>query len=109
MGASESVTPSLYPEAVAASRTASRAASSGLLQNVLTAIEIVADFLTCIFGILAAYFLAPSFYLSGAARYPMREAVAVSLSISLLAVLLLHRNGVSRGSRGLLQIRETER
>jgi len=109
MGASESVTPSLYPEAVAASRTASRAASSRLLQNVSTGIEIVADFLTCGFGILAAYFLAPSFSLSGATHYPMREAVAVSLSISFVAVLLLHRNGVSRGSRGLLQIRETER
>lgn len=109
MGASESVTPRLYPEAIAASRTASRAAVSGVLQNVLTAIEVAADLLTCTFGILAAYFLAPFFYLSAQTHYPLREAAAVSLSVSFVAVLLLHRNGVYRGSGGLLQIRETER
>jgi exopolysaccharide biosynthesis polyprenyl glycosylphosphotransferase len=73
------------------------------------AIEVMADFLTCAFGILAVYFLDPSLYTGGQIQYPLREAAAVSFGISSFAVLLLHRNGAYYGSSGLLQIRETER
>jgi exopolysaccharide biosynthesis polyprenyl glycosylphosphotransferase len=75
----------------------------------LATVEVVADFLTFAVGILAAYCLDPSLYIGGQIQYPLREAAAVSLGVSLFAVLLLHRNGASLGSSGLLQIRETER
>lgn len=109
MGASESVTQRLFSEALSASLPESRATSLGLLQKVLTVVEIAADFLICIFGVLAAYSFALPFHMGGQGRISFREAAAVSLGISLLAVFLLHRNGGYGGGRGLLQIRETER
>ena len=109
MSASESVTSRLYAETLAASRPESRATSTHLFHSVLAAIEVVADFLTCAFSTFAAYLLDPSLYTGGQIQYPLREAAAVSLGVSLFALLLLHRNGAYHGSGGLLQIRETER
>ncbi|MGC1784512.1 MAG: exopolysaccharide biosynthesis polyprenyl glycosylphosphotransferase [Acidobacteriaceae bacterium] len=109
MSASESVTSRLYAETLAASRPESRAISTHLFPSVLAAIEVVADFLTCAFGIYAAYLLDPSLYIGRQIRYPVREVAAVSLGVSLIAVFLLHLNGAYRGSGSLLQIRETER
>lgn len=109
MSASESVTPRLYAETLAVSRPESRTTSTHVFQNVFAAIEVVADFLTCAFGVLAAYFLDPSLYIGRNIQYPLREAAAVGLGVSLFAVILLQRDGAYRGSGGLLQIRETER
>ena len=109
MSATESVTPRLYAETLAASHPESRATSTHLFQSMLAAIEVSADFLTCAVGIFAAYLLDPSLYIGGQIQYPLREAAAVGFGISLFAVLLLHRNGAYHGSSGLLQIRETER
>ncbi|HEV2708948.1 MAG TPA: exopolysaccharide biosynthesis polyprenyl glycosylphosphotransferase [Edaphobacter sp.] len=109
MGASESVTSRLYAETHVASDRELRATSRYLFQNTLAAIEVASDFLTCTVGILIAYFLESPLYIGRQVSYPMREAAAVSLSVSLLAVLLLHRDGAYRGGGGLLQIRETER
>jgi exopolysaccharide biosynthesis polyprenyl glycosylphosphotransferase len=109
MSATESVTPRLYAETLAASHPESRATSTHLFQSMLAAIEVLADFLTCAVGIFAAYLLDPSLYIGGQIQYPLREAAAVGFGISLFAVLLLHRNGAYHGSSGLLQIRETER
>ncbi|WP_188555184.1 exopolysaccharide biosynthesis polyprenyl glycosylphosphotransferase [Edaphobacter dinghuensis] len=109
MGASESVTSRLYAETLAASGRELRATLRYLFQNTLAAIEMASDFLTCIVGILAAYFFESSLYVGRQLPYPIREAAAVSLSVSLFSVLLLHRDGAYRGSGGLLQIRETER
>ena len=109
MSATESVTPRLYPEALAVCRPQARAASSHLFQSTSAVIEVLADFLTCVLGIFAAYLLDPSLYIGGQIQYPLREAVAVSFGVSSFAVLLLHRNGAYHGSSGLLQIRETER
>lgn len=109
MSASESVTPRLYAETLAAPRVELHATSTYLFQNMLAGIEVATDFLICAFGIFAAYFLDPSLYIGGHIQYPVREAAAVSLGVSLCAVLLLHRNGAYRGGGGLLQIRETER
>jgi exopolysaccharide biosynthesis polyprenyl glycosylphosphotransferase len=75
----------------------------------VAAIEVTIDFLTCAFGIFAAYLLDPSLYIGRQIDYPLREATAVALGVSVCAVLLLHRNGAYRGGGGLLQIRETER
>lgn len=109
MGASESVTSRLYAETLAASGREVHATSRYLFQNTLAAIEMASDFLTCTVGILVAYYFDSSLYIGRQISYPMREAAAVSLSVSLFAVLLLHRDGAYRGSGGLLQIRETER
>jgi exopolysaccharide biosynthesis polyprenyl glycosylphosphotransferase len=109
MSASESVTPRLYAEALAVSPPESRTAATHIFEDVLPTIEIVADFLTCAFGVLAAYFLDLSPYIGRHIQYPLSEAVAVALSVSLLAVILLQQDGAYRGSCGLLQIRETER
>ena len=109
MSASESVTPRLYAEIHTAPRTESRVGSTQQFQSVVAAIEVAIDFLTCAFGIFAAYLLDPSLYIGRQIDYPLREATAVALGVSVFAVLLLHRNGAYRGSGGLLQIRETER
>jgi exopolysaccharide biosynthesis polyprenyl glycosylphosphotransferase len=109
MSASESVTPRLYVETRAPSRAELRVSSTHLFQSILAAIEVATDFLTCTLGIFAAYFLDPSLYIGGQIQYPLREAAAMSLGVSVFAVLLLHRNGAYRGSGGLLQIWETER
>jgi exopolysaccharide biosynthesis polyprenyl glycosylphosphotransferase len=109
MSASESVTPHLYAETLAVSRPDSRTTSTHVFQNVLPTIEMVADFLTCTFGVLAAYLLDPSLYIGRHIQYPLREAAAVALGVSLLAVILLQQDGAYRGSGGLLQVRETER
>lgn len=109
MSASESITPRLYAETLAVSRPESRSISAHVFQNMLATIEVVADFLTCAFGILAAYFLDSSLYIGRHIQYPLREATAVGLGVSLFAVILLQRDGAYRGSGGLLQIRETER
>src|SRR5579863_4027358 len=109
MSTSESVTPRLYADTLAASRPESCTTSPHVFQNALPAIEVVADFLTCAFGVLAAYFLDPSLYSGRHIQYPMREAAAVALGVSLLAIILLQQDGAYRGSGGLLQIRDTER
>ena len=105
MSASESVTPRFYAETLVSSRSESRTATTQLFQEMLAAIEVVADFLTCALGVLAAYFLDYPLYIGRHIQYPLREAAAVSL----FAVILLQRDGAYRGSGGLLQIRETER
>lgn len=109
MSASESVTPRLYAETRAVSRPESRTTSTHVIHNLLAAIEVVADFVTCAFGVLAAYFCGPSPHISGYIQYPLREAAAVGLGVSLFSVILLQRDGAYRGNSGLLQIRETER
>lgn len=109
MSTSESVTQRLYVESVSVSRPSLRATSPYMFHNTLAAIEVASDLLTCAVGILTIYFLGSSLYTVSQIPFPTREAAAVSLSISLCAVFLLHRNGAYRGSGGLLQIRETER
>lgn len=109
MGASESVTPRLYAENLADSRSESCAASTNAFQSALAAIEGMADFLSCAFGVFAAYLCDPSLYIGGHIQYPLREAAAVGLGVSLVSIVLLQRDGAYRGNSGLLQIRETER
>lgn len=109
MSASESVTPRLYAETLQVSRPQSSAASTSMPRSTLAAIELVADFLTCALGVAAAYLLHYSLYIGKHLQFPLREAAAAGIGVSLFAVILLQRDGAYRGSGGLLQIRETER
>jgi hypothetical protein len=85
MSASESVTPRLYVETRPASRTEAQVSSTHLFQSMLAVIEVAIDFLTCAFGIFAAYLLDPSLYIGGQIQYPLREATAVGLGVSVFA------------------------
>ena len=109
MSATESVTPRLCAETLAASRGESRATSGRTFKCILAMIEMTIDCLTCALGIVAAYLLNPSLYLGGKIQFPLREATAVSFGFSLIVVLLMQRDRAYRGSIGLLQIWETER
>ena len=73
-----------------------------LLQRVMTASEVVADFLICAGGVLVVCSLYPSLHLGRETRY------SISIVAGLVMVFLLHRDGAYRRGRGLLQIRATE-
>ena len=110
MSASESATPRLYAKAIATSQQDQlRATSSRLFCDVLTRVEIAADFLTCAAGMFAAYALNVSLQFGRHFQFPVREAVAASMVVSLSSIFLLHWNGAYRGGGSLLQIHQTER
>jgi len=109
MSASESVTSRLYAETLAAPRADVRVNSAYLFRSVLASCEMIADFLTCAAGMFAAFCLEHSLYFGRQVQYSVREAAAVCIGVSVLAVLLLHRNGAYHGGSSLLQVRETER
>lgn len=110
MSASESTTPRLYAEALAASHEAMPAASAHLFRRMLAYLEIAADFLTCAGGMVAAYSLDLARTVDSQTHLPVREVAAAGIAVGLLAVLFLEKNGAYRGGGGsLLQIRETER
>ena len=109
MSASESATPRLYAEALAASNGRIPAASAHLFRRVLLYLEIAADFLTCAVGMIAAYSLDLARTHGPHIHYSEQEVAAASIAIGLLTVLFLERNGAYRGGGSLLQIRETER
>jgi exopolysaccharide biosynthesis polyprenyl glycosylphosphotransferase len=109
MSASESATPRLYAEAIAASQREMRVASTQLFRGVLACVELTVDFLTCAIGVFASYALQASLHVGSQVQFPMRQALAASVLVALCAVLFLQWNGAYRGGGSLLQIRETER
>ncbi|MGA9669437.1 MAG: exopolysaccharide biosynthesis polyprenyl glycosylphosphotransferase [Terracidiphilus sp.] len=109
MSASESATPRLYAEAIAAPKRRMRKASTRLFRSVLVCVELAVDFLTCSTGMLASYALYVSLHVDSQAQSPMRQAAAASVLVGMCAVLFLQWNGAYRGGGSLLQIRETER
>jgi lipopolysaccharide/colanic/teichoic acid biosynthesis glycosyltransferase len=80
-----------------------RVISRALLQNGMTASEVLADFLICAGVVFVVCLLYPSLHLGRATRY------SISLVAGLVMVLLFHRDGAYRGGGSLLQIRATER
>jgi exopolysaccharide biosynthesis polyprenyl glycosylphosphotransferase len=109
MSASESATPRLYAEALAASRDGMPAASANLFRRVLVCLEIAADFFTCAVGMIAAYSIDLAMTQERHIHYSMRQVAAASIAMGLLSVMFLGRNSAYRGGGSLLQIRETER
>ena len=109
MSTSESASPRLYVDSLAASRKEVRTASTHLFRCTMACAELAMDFITSAAGMVAAYSLAFSLHIDGQARYSVREAGAASLMVGLLAVLFLQGSGAYSGGGSLLQIRETER
>jgi exopolysaccharide biosynthesis polyprenyl glycosylphosphotransferase len=110
MSASESATPHLYAQAIAASHEDQlRTTSTQLFRGMLPRVEIAADFLTCAAGMFVAYALDVSLHIAHLAQYPLRQVVASSIVIGLSSALFLQWNGAYRGSGSLLHIHETER
>jgi exopolysaccharide biosynthesis polyprenyl glycosylphosphotransferase len=110
MSASESATPRLYANAIAALHEDQvRTDSAQLFRRVLAVAESAADFLTCSAGMLVSYAFDCSVHVGIQAMYPLREAVAASTLIGLCSVLFMQWNGAYRGGGSLLHIHETER
>ncbi len=109
MSASDSATPRLYAEALAASHSEVRTTTTERFRSALVCVEIMADFVTCAAGMCATYSLDIWLHIGRQSQNPIREVAAASIVFGLFAVLFLQRNGAYRGGGSLLQIRETER
>jgi exopolysaccharide biosynthesis polyprenyl glycosylphosphotransferase len=110
MSTSESVTPRLYAKAISASHEDQlRATHAHLFRNFLAPIEIAADFMTCAAGMFAAYAVNFLPHITSRTQYPLREAVAASITVGLSSALFLKWNGAYRRGDSLLQIHQTER
>ncbi len=109
MSASDSVTPRLYAETLGVPRAEEHTGLAYLFRNESLSNEIVADFLTCAAGMAVAFWLEYVLFVGSPVQFSIREFAAVCISVSMIAVLLLHRDGAYRGGGSLLQIRETER
>jgi lipopolysaccharide/colanic/teichoic acid biosynthesis glycosyltransferase len=90
-------------EILAALRAEKQLISKDRLQKVMTASEVLADFLICAGVVFAVCFFCPSLHLGRETRY------SISIVAGLVMVLLFHRDGAYRGGGSLLQIRATER
>ena len=108
MSASDSVTPGVYADALVTSYRGARGAHKHSFRQVLVAVEMVADFVTCASGVWAACLLDVSLH-GGPIHYPGREVATLSIMAGLFAVLGLKKDGAYAGGGSLLQIRETER
>jgi exopolysaccharide biosynthesis polyprenyl glycosylphosphotransferase len=109
MATSDSVTPNLYADTLAAAGYERQSISRAQFQRAMNACEVSADFITCFAGVFASYYLYLVLHIGRQLQYSAREVAAVGVVISLFAVLLLQRDGAYRGDGSLLQIRETER
>jgi exopolysaccharide biosynthesis polyprenyl glycosylphosphotransferase len=70
--------------------------------------EVVADFLTIIFAVVAGYVIYNSFALGKHIYYPARTTLAVASAFAVVMVLMLDRAGAYRRGNSLLRVRETE-
>jgi exopolysaccharide biosynthesis polyprenyl glycosylphosphotransferase len=70
--------------------------------------EIVADFLTIIFAVVAGYVIYNSLALGKHVYDPAKTVLAVASAFSVVMVLMLDRAGAYRRGNSLLRVRETE-
>jgi exopolysaccharide biosynthesis polyprenyl glycosylphosphotransferase len=109
MNAPESIVPNLYTENLVVAPSERQARSRGRFRRVMTLVEVLADFLTSVVSICAAYYLYFSLNIGSHIQYPVKEVIVFGCVVGLLIVLLLERDGAYKGGGSLLQIRETER
>jgi exopolysaccharide biosynthesis polyprenyl glycosylphosphotransferase len=109
MSASESFTPRLFAETLAAPQEELRQASKRSFRNLTAGFEIAADFVAFAIGASIACVLGAPVHIGPQPLYSLRDIGALSVAGGLFAVLLLQRDGAYRGSKSVLKIRETER
>jgi len=83
--------------------------SKELFQDAFALAQLSGDFLTAVFGTIAAFLIASSLAVAGVPRDPLRESAALGTVLGLIVVVLMHRDGGYRSGSGLLRIQETER
>jgi len=109
MAAPDFVGPSFYVETIASPRTKPRTISGRLFKSALSHAEAVADLLTCVAGISAAFYFCSHLHIVAPVQISPRLIAAVGGIFGLFVVFLQYRDAAYRGGGGLLQIRETER
>lgn len=107
MATSESVTPNLYAETLAALREERHTVSRNLFSSSVMLAEISADFLVCAVGIFLL--CSVSLRMESPVPFFVREIAVISAVVASLIALLLHKDGAYRGGGSLLRIRETDR
>jgi exopolysaccharide biosynthesis polyprenyl glycosylphosphotransferase len=78
-------------------------------EQIVTAVEVIGDFVAAALGLVLAYQLYRWLGLGKDVSYSQTAVVAASAVYGFLFVLLLDREGAYRNGPGLLQIRSTER
>ena len=78
-------------------------------ERILTAIEVVADWLTVVIAVNLGYVIYHHFNIGKKAHYSFSTLTYVSAAIAVLFVILLDRDGAYRPGNSLLGIKETER
>jgi len=78
-------------------------------ERILTATEIVADWMTVIIAVFGGYAAYHFLNLGKRAHYSFTTLSAVSIAMGVLFLILLDRDGAYRPGNGLLRIKETER
>ncbi|WP_182276838.1 exopolysaccharide biosynthesis polyprenyl glycosylphosphotransferase [Granulicella sp. 5B5] len=107
MAASESYVASHLADSAAPGSMRHRAFPGGLNRYVLAGAEVIADLLTCVASLIAAYLVQRK--VGGNLGYPLQRVLAIGAVQGLFAVLLLSASGAYGGCSSLMRIRETER
>jgi exopolysaccharide biosynthesis polyprenyl glycosylphosphotransferase len=105
MAASESYISNLYAEDLPYAASRHKAFSKNLYQKLLVCVELVADVLTGIGSIVAAYLL--QLRIGGHVVCPWPRVMAFGVVYGLFAILLLKAVGAYGSSHSLMRIRET--
>lgn len=109
MSASDSVTPGLYADALAASYRRLHPAHKYAFRTFLIAFEMIADFLTCAAGIASVFALDAFLHGNALIHSPLRQLATLCIMGGSFAVLGMQRDGAYAGGGSLLQISETAR
>ena len=78
-------------------------------ERILTAFELLADWLTVVIAVNFGYLVCHLFHLGSRAEFSPTTVVYVPCAIAVLLVALLDRDGAYRPGNSLLRIKETER
>src|SRR5271166_4740570 len=93
----------------AAPRVAHPVSIRNRFERSLTAIEVLADWLTVVIAVSSGYTVYRFLQLGRRVQYPFNTMALVSIGMGVLFVILLDRDGAYRPGNSLLRIKETER
>lgn len=109
MSAPDFVASNLFAGKIAHLRKQRRIVSWRYFQSAMVLAEELADFLACVVGMMAVFYLCGPLSFIGFLQHPPQKAAALGAAVGTIVVFLLHRDGIYKKDSGLLQIRETER